>query len=126
MQTMAKLLDISSWRSVTRPSGVTMATKDKATTAGARPLRVKTSALKVVDSQVLRAEGGGSRETGVPVQRKARAAPGSGCPLCGVGVGESEVRIGPVYMKVCRSCVSPLWHGMGLLNWFKRAGVRKR
>lgn len=50
-------------------------------------------------------------------QAAARVAVGK-CPLCGVRPGATQVAMGPVFVKVCEPCSRPVWHVMGLLEWF--------
>lgn len=49
----------------------------------------------------------------------ARAAAGK-CPLCGLRPGTTQLAAGPVFVKVCDPCSQPLWHVMGLIDWFRK------
>lgn len=71
--------------------------------------RQKRPAARVVDGSVL-----------ARVQGAVAARPAGACPLCGTGAAETEVAIGPVFVKLCSECTKPLFHMMGLLEFFKR------
>ena len=42
------------------------------------------------------------------------------CPLCGSRVATTEMKVGPVFVRVCEPCSQPVWHVMGLVNWITR------
>ncbi len=56
------------------------------------------------------------------LERKSRAASASGkvCPLCGTGAGSVDVKLGPLVVKVCQPCASPILNVMGLLDWWNK------
>lgn len=89
---------------------------------GKKKLRTVTSvatprvvAGRVVSRQVARAPQG-------LAEAAAQVAAGR-CPLCGVRPGATQMAVGPVFVKVCGECSKPVWHVLGLLDWF---GTRRK
>lgn len=88
-----------------------------------RKVKTMTPPLRVVAGRVVsRAAAHGPAAVAGLAEAAARAAVGK-CPLCGLRPGTTQVALGPVFVKVCEPCSRPVWHVMGLLEWF--GGRRK-
>lgn len=46
------------------------------------------------------------------------------CALCGTQAANiGFVQVSVVRVLVCDGCSKPLWHGLGLVDWFRKRGV---
>lgn len=63
---------------------------------------------------------GAFRDAGPGIKVLAARAAAGKCPLCGLRPGVTQLAAGPVFVKVCEPCSQPLWHVLGLIDWFRR------
>lgn len=77
------------------------------------------SDMKKVMKRLRVLDGGNSGSSSRPSPLAPAVAGRGKCPLCNVRNGETEIKIGFVYTKVCEPCSKPVWHAFGLFEFFK-------
>lgn len=97
-----------------------MSKKKKTTTKIAPPPVRHVVASRSGRGRVARGAGRAAKAVAAVVARVV----GSKCPLCGLREGTTQAQFGSLSVKVCEQCSKPMWHFMGLMDWFNGGGKK--